>query len=39
MNDDDCEGRAAGLALLLTAQGIVWLCIGLWAGWLIWSPA
>jgi hypothetical protein len=39
MNDDDCEGRAAGLALLLTAQGIVWLCIGLAAGWLLWAPA
>jgi hypothetical protein len=39
MNDDDCDGRAAGLALVLTAQGIVWLGIGLWAGWLIWSPA
>lgn len=37
MNDDD-DVRGAALALLLTAQGIVWLCLGLWAGWLLWSP-
>ncbi len=38
MNDDD-DGAGAGLVLVLTAQGIVWLCIGLAAGWLLWAPA
>jgi hypothetical protein len=38
MNDDD-DGAGAGLALVLTAQGIVWMCVGLWAGWMMWGPA
>lgn len=37
MNDDDDGARAAGMVLLLTAQGIVWLGLGLWAGWLLWA--
>ena len=36
-DDDDCDGQAAGLLILLTVQGLLWLAVGLGAGRLIWG--
>lgn len=37
-HDDENDGTAAGIMLLLAAQGLMWLLIGLGSGYLLWGP-
>lgn len=38
MRDDEDGGSCIGPALLLLVQGILWLCIGLLVGRMLWGP-
>ncbi len=37
--DNDDRGDCVGVLVLLLVQGILWLCIGLLVGRLLWAPA
>ena len=37
MRHESEDGAFMGLAILLMLQGMIWLCIGLWMGWMIWA--
>lgn len=35
--DADRSARMVAVAMLLGLDGLIWLAIGIWVGWLIWA--